>query len=276
MPAKPRRASPRSVLPSAGAITLSETEGVRYLHFGTEWVQGAMRIARPYALEIEYQQQMMAPWLLLPRPARVLQLGLGAAALTKFCHRHLTGAETVAVDLDPGVVAAARRWFRLPDDDDRLSVIVGDAQEFLGSLRGRGYADWLQVDLYDAQARGPVYDDPGFYRACRSALRSPGVAVFNLFGRALAPSLDNIRLAFADRVLCLPQADAGNCVVLAVHGPRIDLPFSTLFARARRIEDAVGLPARKWVSGLRASSSPEQPDRGAAIVADPLPRRLLV
>jgi hypothetical protein len=56
-----------------GDITLSESGGIRYLHFGTEWIQGAMRIARPYALELEYQQQMMAPLLLLPGPRRILQ-----------------------------------------------------------------------------------------------------------------------------------------------------------------------------------------------------------
>ena len=65
---------------AAAGITLSEAAGVRYLHFGTEWVQGAMRIAQPYRLELEYQQQMMVPLLLLPRPRRILQLGLGAAA----------------------------------------------------------------------------------------------------------------------------------------------------------------------------------------------------
>ena len=44
-------------------VTLSEADGVRYLHFGTEWVQGAMRLRKPDALELEYAQQMMA-WML--------------------------------------------------------------------------------------------------------------------------------------------------------------------------------------------------------------------
>ena len=43
----------------AGA-TLSEFEGVRYLHLGTPWVQGAMRIRKPRQLELEYVQRMMA------------------------------------------------------------------------------------------------------------------------------------------------------------------------------------------------------------------------
>ncbi len=238
---------------------------MRYLHFGTEWIQGGMRIARPYQLELEYQQQMMALLLLLPRPQRILQLGLGAAALTKFCHRHLPGAETMVVELEPAVIETARRWFRLPAEDERLTVVEGDALEFLRSSPARAWADWLQVDLYDAEARGPVYDDESFYRSCRAVLRHPGVAAFNLFGRSAQPSLARLRAAFDERVLCLPEADAGNCIALALAGPCLDLGFAALFARARRIEDQHRLPARRWVSGLRAAIS---------AAGAPLPERL--
>ena len=45
-------------------IEVSEEEGVRYLHFGSSWIQGAMRIARPDALELDYTRDMMFPLLL--------------------------------------------------------------------------------------------------------------------------------------------------------------------------------------------------------------------
>lgn len=238
----------------APRVTISESDGIRYLHFGTEWVQGAMRIARPFALALEYQQQMMAPLLFLPQPARIVQLGLGAAALAKFCWRELPAAQVVAVEISADVVAAARQWFRLPPDDERLEVVLADARPFIADPRRRRCADWLQVDLYDAAARGPVYDDVEFYRACRRVLASPGVAAFNLFGRRFDPSFDAIAQAFDDRALVLPQADAGNRIVLAFAGPPLRLDFETLYARARDIEGAFGLPARKWVSGLRAEN----------------------
>lgn len=43
-------------------VTFSESGGIRYLHFGTELIQGAMRIRDPNAIYLEYNQQMMA-WL---------------------------------------------------------------------------------------------------------------------------------------------------------------------------------------------------------------------
>ena len=73
------------------SIEVSEENGVRFLHFGSEWVQGAMRVARPYSLELEYTREMMACLLLRGDrewPQRVLQIGLGAASLTKFWYRY--------------------------------------------------------------------------------------------------------------------------------------------------------------------------------------------
>jgi spermidine synthase len=239
--------------PTAG-VTLSEDSGVRYLHFGTEWVQGAMRVARPYALELEYQRQMMAVGLFLPQPRRIVQLGLGAAALTKFCYRHVPSADIVVVELSEAVIAAARTWFRLPEDDDRLLVVQADARDFIAHPKQRRRAAWLQVDLYDAEARGPVYDDVEFYRACRAALSEPGVACFNLFGRRFDPSYERICAAFGDRALVMPEVDQGNRIVLAFVGPPLRVRFGALFARARELEASWSLPARAWVSGLRAAN----------------------
>ena len=235
------------------ALTLSEVDGVRYLHFGTEWVQGAMRLAQPFRLELEYQQQMMAPLLFVPRPEDVLQLGLGAAALTKFCYRHLRGSRVVVVEICAPVVEAARRWFALPDDDTRLRVVRADAGAYV--RRSPQAADWLQVDLYDAAARGPVLDDAGFYRACRGALRPGGVAAFNLFGSSLPPSIAGIRAAFGEHWLRLPRSEAGNTIVLGFTSDPRDWPLQLLRQRAQRMQARFGMPAPQWLAGMRTSSS---------------------
>ncbi len=243
---RPRKAAP---------VTLSEEDGIRYLHFGTEWIQGGMRVARPFTLELEYQRQMMAVGLFLPEPARIVQLGLGAAALTKFCWREVLSASVVAVELSLEVIEAARAWFCLPPDNARLSIVNADARGFISHPRQRGRADWLQVDLYDAAARGPVYDDVAFYRACRKTLRAPGVASFNLFGASFGPSFAAIASAFDGRALALPEVDAGNRVVLAIVGPALDVPFASLDQRARELEARWKLKARGWVTGLRRANT---------------------
>jgi spermidine synthase len=214
-----------------------------------------MRIGRPWKIELDYQRQMMAPLLFLPEPARILQLGLGAAALARFCWRHLPQAEISVVEISEEVVATARRWFALPEDDARLSVLTDDARNVVAHPRLRRSFDWLQVDLYDRAARGPVLDDAPFYTACRRLLHGPGVAVFNLFGRSFEPSFARIAEAFDDRTVVLPEADAGNRIVLAFTGPPLIAPWPALYDRAREVEARLGLPARKWVSGLRGQAA---------------------
>jgi spermidine synthase len=237
----------------APRVTISEEDGVRYLHFGTQWVQGAMRIARPFALELHYQQQLMAPLVFLAQPRHVVQLGLGAGALAKYCWRELPRATVTAVEISSAVVATARQWFKVPEDE-RLEIVVQDAREFISHPRRRRSVDWLQVDLYDAAAKGPVYADEGFYSACRASLRRPGVAAFNLFGRSFDHDFAPIARAFSDRALVLPEADAGNRIVLGFAGPPLDVSFAALNTRAREIEARFRLPARTWIAGIRAEN----------------------
>ena len=141
--------SSRKKAPTLAPATVSEADGVRYLHLGTPWVQGAMRIAKPQAIELEYVQRMMA-WLLL-RPAdapagRAVQLGLGAATVTKFCHKKLRWHCT-AVEINPMVIGVCRGWFRLPPDDARLAVVEADAGAWVADPAHAGSADALCVDL---------------------------------------------------------------------------------------------------------------------------------
>jgi spermidine synthase len=104
-------------------VTLSELDGVRYLHFGTEWVQGAMRIRKPNWPELEYAQQMMAWMLWQEQPRRIAQLGLGTAALTKFCYATFPDAQVTAIELNPSVIAICESMFKLPPNDERLQVL---------------------------------------------------------------------------------------------------------------------------------------------------------
>ncbi|MCU0950191.1 MAG: spermidine synthase, partial [Burkholderiaceae bacterium] len=157
---------------------------------------------------------------------------------------------------------AAHRWFKLPAPDDRLAIIEADALAAVSDPRrallgGRGApkADWLQVDLYDADAAGPVYDDAAFYAACRRLLAPQGVAAINLFGRSFATSAAAITEAFGSHWRVLPEADAGNRVVLAFSRALPVIPYSSLYSRAVAIEQHWRLPARKWVSALRHAAS---------------------
>ena len=236
--------------------TMSESDGVRYLHLDSIWIQGAMRISRPNQLELEYIQRMMAWMLWRPEDevtdGHAVQLGLGAAAITKFCHRQLR-MRTTAVELNPTVIQACRLWFRLGEDDELLQVCQGDAARWVADPAHRHSVQVLNVDLYDHEAAAPVLDDESFYAACRDVLDEGGLMTVNLFGRDSHFQRSAARIARAfglDQVWCLRPTREGNTVIVAAR--QVQVPDrETLTRRAERIEAQHGLPARKWLRMVR-------------------------
>jgi spermidine synthase len=237
--------------PRYAPLMISETGGVRYLHFGTEWIQGAMRLRDPYRIELAYGRQMMAWMLFIREPAHIVQLGLGTGALTKFSYRHFPKAKVTAVELNPEVIAACETMFALPPADERLSVLEMDAMDFVRDASNHHSADVMHVDLYDATARGPVLDTPDFYAACAGCLKENGIMTVNLFGehRSYRKNLEAIEQAFP-YVLSMPTCKEGNTVVLAFRqAPEPDL--RKLTEAARQFRQDTGIAALKWVRELR-------------------------
>ncbi|WP_420224434.1 spermidine synthase [Pigmentiphaga litoralis] len=236
----------------------SEEGGVRFLHFGTPWVQGAMKVQKPADLVLEYTRQMMA-WLLFLEPPEgadaIGTLGLGAGSLVRYCLKH-TPSAVHAVEWNPQVTAACRAYFRLPAEGDRFRITHADAGAWVEDIANRGTCPVLMVDLYDAEARGPVRDSVAFYQACRRVIsghsHQAGVMTVNLFGahESFARNLDNLYEAFEGRIVVLPEMDAGNRVMVAFAGPPLEVTADMLLARADVVEAQYGLPARKWARFL--------------------------
>jgi spermidine synthase len=233
-------------------VSVSDDGEVRHLHLGTPWIQGSMRVAEPFEIELQYVQRMMA-WLLFVEPASVtkrhaMQLGLGAGAITKFCHKKLRLC-TTAIELNPQVLAVCRQWFKLPPDGPKLRVVLADAAEEIRNPMWLGTVDALAVDLYDHEAAAPVLDSPDFYADCRALLTEDGCMTVNLFGRASSfeRSLQSMASAFGEDALwAFKPTREGNTVVLAQRTP--SRPKRTeLAARAEAIQARWDLPSAKWL-----------------------------
>ena len=238
-------------------VTLSEDAEVRFLHLGTEWIQGSMLLDAPFDIELDYVQRMMA-WLLFVDPdsvakRRALQLGLGSAALTKFHFKKLR-MDTTAIEINPQVLAVCRQWFKLPPDSARLRVVLADAGQEIRKAEYAGRFDALQVDLYDHEAAAPVLDSADFYRDCRALLTDEGCMTVNLFGRdaSYERSLQSITEAFGpDAVWAFKPTREGNTIVLGQRTPQHPARMA-LLARAEAIQSRWGLPAVKWLRLFKA------------------------
>ena len=241
-------------------IQVSESAGVRYLHFGSHWIQGAMRIARPWALELDYTREMMAALLLRPDPdwpRSVLLIGLGAASLTKFLHRHRPEARLTVVEIDPEVVAVARHHFKLPDEDERLRIELGDGADFVAATRQR--FDLILVDGFDENARTGMLDTLPFYLNCKARLGSTGLLVANLLSKrkGVQKSMERIEEAFDGRAVAFPSCDSGNVVAFAAVGAPLQHSLGELKAAARNLKEETGLNLLPTLARLeQANRSP--------------------
>lgn len=239
-------------------IDISEEAGVRYLHFGSTWIQGAMRIARPWNLELEYTREMMASLLLRDDaswPRKVLLIGLGAASLTKFLYRNFPLAHLTVVEIEPAVVAAARQFFKLPEDPKRINLVIGDGVEYV--LKGDNKFDLILVDGYDENASSGALDTLPFYQGCRARLSKVGILSVNLLtsNRRFNGSITRIAEAFDDRVLAFPSCESGNAIAFAAEGSPVEISFYDLREKALELNKETGLNLMPSIARLERSQS---------------------
>jgi len=235
-------------------VTFSEIHGVRYLHLGTPWVQGAMRIKKPYSIELEYAQQMMA-WLLFldASNTKTLQLGLGTGALTQFTNRLNDTIQTIGVELNPGIIIAAQTMFSLDVQSPRMKIIQDNALNYVQNINNHHQFDSIQVDIFNGEASGPALSSLDFYQGCFNALKEVGVMTVNLFSRhpSFNTNINHICDVFENRVLLFNEVHDCNVVVIAFKGPHLEIAWDDLEQRARYLCKESGLPSKKWVKNLK-------------------------
>jgi spermidine synthase len=232
------------------SVYISEKFGVRTLHIGSDTVQSAMRVGRPYDLEIAYTRSMMAFLLFNADPREVLMIGLGGGSLAKFIYHQLPQARTVAVEVNPRVVTIARQFFSVPVDDERLQVIVGDGSAFVHTHKRR--PDVIIVDGYDSESQVEELSTVAFYRDCARVLDQAGVFVVNLWGgdRNYTTCVSRISDAFGGHIACLPAGRPGNIVALAFKRTPAALQWDELRRRADALALAHGLEFPEFVKQL--------------------------
>ncbi len=234
----------------AESIEVSEHAGVRYLHFGSEWIQGAMRLSRPNALELAYTKDFMAALLLRPEAKRFLLIGLGAGSIAKFIYFHVPESHLTVVEINPRVLHVAREFFALPEDGDRLDIVIDDGARYVPETTTQ--FDIIFVDGFDRHARVGALDTLAFYQACRARLSDDGLIAVNLFARTrrFNASINRIALAFDDRIVVLPPSEGGNVIAFGVVGSRVELSGRELKAQARKLRETSALNLSNVICSL--------------------------
>lgn len=237
-------------------LEVTEERGLRTLHLGSRAIQSAMRVSRPWDLELAYTRAMMGVLMFNPQPQDVLMIGLGGGSLAKFIRKHLPQTRVTAVEIDPRVIAAARTHFELPPNDETLCVIEAD-----GALHVRQYpasADIILLDGFDAGDQVEALATQTFYAACRRVLKPGGVLVVNLWGldKAFAEYFARLTRAFDGEVGWISVHGKTNVIVFGFAEPGAAARLATVRPQLAELSKRFGLDLRgferdfQWAEGI--------------------------
>jgi spermidine synthase len=237
-------------------VEVTEERGMRVLHLGSQAIQSAMRVSRPWDLELAYTRAMMGFVMFKQAPQEVLMIGLGGGSLAKFIRKQRSQTRITAVEIDPRVIAAARTHFELPGNDATLNVIEGD-----GALYVRQHpasADVILLDGFDAGNQVEALATQTFYAACRRVLKPGGVLVVNLWGRDsnFAEYLARLSRAFDGEVGWISVQNKTNIIVFAFAEPGAPARLEEARPRLDALSKRWGLDLRgfardfQWAEGI--------------------------
>jgi spermidine synthase len=166
---------------------------------------------------------------------------LGSAALT-------------VVEIRREVVAAARSYFDLPQDDERLRIIVGDGARYVPAHPSS--CDVLLLDGFEDGKQPAALCSQGFYDAAYECLEPGGMLVVNFmaFDAKLDVFLQRIERSFGGRVVLMDAADRVNLIALAFREGADKVAWGEIRARAQALKGLLGLPFERFIALIKERS----------------------
>jgi spermidine synthase len=140
-----------------------------------------------------------------PKPGRVLLIGLGGGTLAADLAQ--AGATVDAVEVDPAVAEAARRFFM---GGREPAVYIEDGRTFLARCAPATY-DVLVMDAYAGEAPPPHLFTVEAWDLARRALKPGGIGVANLIGFGGGPHSWSTRIVGRTIGTAFPWVTAYSC-----------------------------------------------------------------
>ena len=188
----------------------------------------------PSELPIPYTQVMTVA-LAYTSGSRIAEIGMGGGRLATYIHDYMTESRVTCVELDPGVIDLAKRYFDVKPGP-RMELVTRDGRVYMASTK-RNF-DVILVDAYQGTLVPFHLVTQEFFRILKRKLTPGGVVAQNIspkvldFHRMVATArtvFDHVDLYRAHK----------NWVLVAYDGPfKSD---ALLNLRAQQIQDSYSL-----------------------------------
>jgi spermidine synthase len=241
-------------------VEVSEVDGVRSLHIGTDTIQSSMRIKDPFFLELHYTKVMALSLLFNDSPNNILTIGLGGASMQKFYFKHCKKAHITALELHQQVINVAYAYFELPNDP-RLDVIHGDGISFM--VKHEVSYDLILSDAFDEYGIPEIFTTKEYYALCKSRLTEQGLFMINLWGSdpETPQYIKTIKRVFNQQVLFVPAGNPGNIIVMAFRKPPKELRIPVLKEKIKVIEQMIGAELMVYFNRLLENNASKDTHR---------------
>jgi predicted membrane-bound spermidine synthase len=157
--------------------------------------QSEANLADPDDLPLLYNRVFSIAAIYPPQIKRVLVLGLGGGSIPVYLHRFIPEATIDVVEIDPGIITAAKKYFGLRETS-RLKLIESDGRVFLN--RHPEPYDIIMVDVFSGSYIPFHMMTKEFYQLVRSRLNPHGVAAINIWPaeKLFVSNVRTLKLAF--------------------------------------------------------------------------------
>ena len=240
----PATRTPTSAHP---AVSVDRRGRETRLSLGGGATQSAAVLDDPSILPLAYTRFIMLACVLTPRLDSVLHIGLGGGTMLRFLDACFPGLRQLAIEINPEVIAAAQRDFRLGEVAG-LELLHGDAIALLPTLGERFDVIFLDAFEHDKTPEGLI--TPRSLRELGLHLNSDGWLAANVYADTLSLRALHRRWREAFAQVWQIRDEPLFWPVLFAACQNNALSFADLIARARDLERIMPLPLTRMVAGL--------------------------
>lgn len=198
---------------------------------GWDYTETIVNLREPDELPIRYTRVMTLAAVYPPAPKKLLMIGLGGGSITSYLGRAMSDVAIDTIEIDPGVIAAAKKYFGLRETE-RVRYIAGDGRVIL--RRSKEQYDLILVDAFRGGFVPFHLLTKEFYTLLKDHLAPGGAVVFNVHDgtKLYLATLRTLSSVFAS-VHIYPSGE-GETITVVTPAPAPDQ--ATLVSRAAELQ----------------------------------------
>ena len=239
-------------------LLVVDDENSRYLRFDSSF-QSGMYLDDPVRTRFAYSDYLHLGLAYNPNAKKILVIGLGGGSTQKRLFRDFGDVEVTTVEIDPGVVEAAYKWFELPRNP-RLQVEVDDGRRFL--QRSDERYDVIMMDAFYSDGVPFHLTTLEFVELMKERLTPGGVIATNVIGALTGSSSQITRALWKTYGAVFPTVKL-HPVYEGSSDRRPDDIRNIILVATERAAPGTDRLAEIW-DEVRESRAPRAPDLDAA------------